>query len=169
MEISVCDRFSGKIIERYQAEDDQTPAQSTQFNYYAGVPADAIYVINGEPVSDADVIRAAKKAQINAIRDNEELQPFEYLGKLFDADEKAMKRLSLATQAAQAAILAGQSFSITWTCADNSTIDLDRTQMLGALEAMMRRGVELHEKARVLKALVDAATTAAEVGAIRWD
>lgn len=142
--------------------------------FYLNCPPEATHIIDNEPVTiipeiPLDQLNIAKRCEINAARDNEELRPFEYLGKMFDADEKAVRRLGLSIQAAQTALLAGQTFTITWTCADNSTIDLDQTQMLGVLEAMMRRGVELHEKARALKAQVDAATTAAEVGAIRWD
>lgn len=114
------------------------------------------------------ITKYRKRGSINRARDNAELQPFTYLGKQFDADTVSMKRLTLAVQAAQAAILAGQTFSITWTCADNTTIDLSETQMLGTLQAMMLRGVEIHEKARGLKALIDAATTNEEVEAVVW-
>jgi hypothetical protein len=132
------------------------------------------YIVDGVPVyippplPTLEEVKAECKRRVNTARDAEEIQPFAYLGKEFDADPVSVKRLTLAVQAAQSALLAGQAFEITWTCADNTDITLSETQMLGALEAMMRRGVELHEKARALKALIDAATTIEEAQAVNW-
>lgn len=128
-------------------------------------------ILKNTPPPTIQEAKMSKKAEINSIRDKEELLPFEYLNKSFDADDKSIKRLSLAAQAAQAALLSGNSelFLITWTCADNTTIDLNAVQMVGILEAMLRRGNDLHVKARELKAQIDAATTAEEVEAVSWN
>lgn len=164
----------GKILRTVKCPASMVDIQCQEGEeFYLNCPPGATHIIGNEPVTvipeiPLGQIKLAKRHEINSARDNEELQPFEYLGKRFDADEKAMKRLTLATQAAAAAIMAGQTFVITWTCADNSTIDLDQAQMLGVLEAMMRRGVALHEKARALKAEVDSARTPEEVGAVVW-
>lgn len=112
-----------------------------------------------EPHPDA-VLRAAKdelRARINAERDRREALPFPYLGKLFDSDERSIKRILTAVQAAQAALSANTPFEIEWMCADNTTITLDAQQMIGVPAAMAQHGYGLHQHGRALKAQVEAA------------
>lgn len=162
---------TGKIISRCRVSADSVEANTGGDEFYLNCPDDATHIIDNEPVTlppDIESLKVIARSEIKSRRDLEEQLPFEYLGKMFDADEKSIKRLTLASQAAQSAILAGQTFEITWTCADNSTITLDQNQMLGVLGAMMLRGVGLHEKARLLKAKIDAAETVEEVEAVVW-
>lgn len=172
MMIAIYDTQTGQIFKRVSCAPSKVDIQAdTGQEYYLNCPPEATHIIDNEPVTigpTLDAIKAVARAEINSQRDRAESLPFDYLGKQFDADPISIKRLTLAVQAAQSAIIAGQTFTITWTCADNSTIDLDEQQMLGALQAMMLRGVELHEKARALKTQIDAAETAEEVAAIVW-
>lgn len=112
--------------------------------------------------------KTARKAAINDARDAAELEPFTYLGKQFDADALAVKRITLAVQAAQSAVLAKQTYNLTWTCADNTTLDLTETQIVTMPIAMAIKGNEIHTKARTLKAAIDAATTVEEIDSITW-
>lgn len=112
-----------------------------------------------------------KRAAINAERDRREAGGFEYLGKRFDSDgEKSVPRILGAVVTAQAAMLTGGTFTVTWTCADNSTIDLTEQQLLGLAAALAAHSDALHQTARALKAAVDAAleagATAEEIDAL---
>lgn len=112
-----------------------------------------------DPHPDA-VLCAAKdelRKHINAERDRRETLPFPYLGKLFDSDERSVKRILAAAQAAQAALSANAPFEIEWVCADNTTITLDAQQMVGMPAAMAQHGYALHQHGRALKAQVEAA------------
>jgi alkylhydroperoxidase/carboxymuconolactone decarboxylase family protein YurZ len=67
-------------------------------------------------------------------------------------------------------MLTGGTFTVTWTCADNSTIDLTEQQLLGLAAALAAHSDALHQTARALKAAVDAAlaagATAEEIDAL---
>ena len=112
---------------------------------------------------------AAAKAQardvITTARNNEERNGFFAYGKLFDSDSLAIQRISVAAQAAQ---VVGETFSIEWTCADNSGITLDYAQMLSLPLLMAQAANVLHVKARDLKAQIDVAITLEEIEAITW-
>ena len=115
--------------------------------------------------------KAAKRDQINRARDAEEAAGFDYLGKRFDSDAQAIKRLYGAAMAAQAAIAAGAVGTdqfVDWTCADGTVLTMTYAQAAGVIEAMAVVGNALHMKARELKAQVEAATTVDAVNAIQW-
>lgn len=96
-------------------------------------------------------------AGINLERDRRETVGFSYLGKMIDSDPRSVQRINTAVQAAQAAHGAGQTFSIEWTCADNSTLMLDGSQMIAMPLALAIHGNTIHQHAKALKALVDQA------------
>ncbi|GEM_PF-2796253 len=132
--------------------------------------------VDGELIAPATLrtpeqARVEKRAAINAERDRREAGGFEYLGKRFDSDgEKSVPRILGAVVTAQAAMLTGGTFTVTWTCADNSTIDLTEQQLLGLAAALAAHSDALHQTARALKAAVDAAlaagATAEEIDAL---
>ncbi|MDR7867600.1 MAG: DUF4376 domain-containing protein [Sporomusaceae bacterium] len=111
-----------------------------------------------------------KRAAINAERNRREQLGFTYLGKTFDSDQTSVIRINAAVNTAVAAILANGTFSVTWTCADNTTIDLGAQQFLGLAGALAAHSDGLHQTARTLKTAVDAAmaagATAAEIEAL---
>lgn len=136
------------------------------------VPACASFVLIGEVEIDPDpgaVLDAAKKEmrrRINAERDLQEVMPFIYLGKRFDADERSVSRIMGAVQAAQAALAAGAPFSVDWVCADNTIVTLDAQQMIAIPAALAQRIYAIHLHARTLKAEVEAATSLDDLAAI---
>jgi hypothetical protein len=103
---------------------------------------------------------------INAERDRLEAAGFSYVGKRLDSTERSVLRFNVAVQAAQAAIAAGQTFQLDWTCADNSELPLDAAGVIGIPVAFALYGNALHQHARALKAAVESATTAAELAAV---
>lgn len=88
------------------------------------------------------------------------------LGKTFDSDQISAQRISMA---AQAMALADDTAKITWTCQDNTTIDLNKTQLVGMVAALAEWSNTCHQKATALKAKIDAAETAEELENITWE
>jgi hypothetical protein len=106
--------------------------------------------------------------QIKAERDRREQSGFPYMGKTFDSDALSVQRISIAAQAAQAAISANQAFSIDWTCADDSVLTMTAQDMISVPVALAQYSDSLHQTARGLREQIYAATTADEVQAITW-
>lgn len=111
-------------------------------------------------------LKLAKRAEINTARDRAEQGGFEYLGKVFDSDPISCQRISTA---AQAMALAPDGTTITWTCQDNSTIDLTAQELVGLVVALGTWSNACHEKATALKAKIEAAQTAEELELITWE
>lgn len=111
-------------------------------------------------------LKEAKRAEINQARDEAEQGGFEYMGKVFDSDPISCQRISMA---AQAMALADDTAKITWTCQDNTTIDLNKTQIAGVVVALAEWSNTCHQKAAALKAQIDAAETAEELENITWE
>jgi hypothetical protein len=107
------------------------------------------YKIVELPKPSLDELKLAKRAEINRARDAAEQGGFEYLGKTFDSDQVSAQRISMA---AQAMALAPEGATITWTCQDNSTIDLTAQELVGLVVALAQHSNTCHEKATALKA-----------------
>lgn len=120
------------------------------------------------PTRTLEQAKADKRDQINSIRDNLEQSGFPYLNKTIDSNPVSVQRITVAVQAAQAALGAGQPFSIVWTTQDNTTLTLDALGMLGMPVALAMFANGLHETARIKKDLIDLATTIEEVEAVTW-
>ena len=115
------------------------------------------------PLAD---LKLAKREEINRARDAAEQGGFPYLGKTFDSDTISCLRISCAAQSME---LAPSSSTITWTCQDNSTIDLTPTDLKGLVATLAMHSNACHEKATALKEKIEAAQTAEELAAITWD
>ena len=124
------------------------------------------YQIVELPKPSLEELKLAKREEINQARDKSEQGGFEYMGKVFDSDQVSAQRISMA---AQAMALATEGTTITWTCQDNSTIDLTATDMQGLVSALAVWSNSCHEKATALKSQIDAAKTAEELEKITWD
>ena len=118
------------------------------------------------PTQPLEELKLAKRVEIKQSRDNAEQGGFEYMGKTFDSDPIACQRISCA---AQAMSLSSGDTKITWTCQDNSTIELTAEQLAGLVGALAQHSNACHQKATKLKADVDKAKTAEEVEAIKWE
>ena len=103
--------------------------------------------------------------RIKAERDRREQAGAPYLGKALDSDEKSVTRISIAVQAAQAAISAGTSFSLDWTMQDNSVVSMTAAEVVGMSVALATHSNGLHLAARAVREKILAATDAAGVEA----
>lgn len=124
------------------------------------------YLLGYAPERPLEELKEAKRAEINQARDASEQGGFEYMGKVFDSDQVSAQRISMA---AQAMALAPDGTTITWTCQDNSTIDLTAQELVGLVVALATWSNACHEKATALKAKIEAAQTAEELELITWE
>ena len=118
------------------------------------------------PQPSLDELKEAKREEINKARDAEEQGGFSYMGKVFDSDQVSAQRISMA---AQAMALAPEGATITWTCQDNTTIDLAAKDLAGLVVALATWSNTCHEKATALKYQIEAAKTTEELEKITWD
>ena len=124
------------------------------------------YLKGYAPVQPLDELKNLKRAEINQARDAEEQGGFEYLGKVFDSDQVSCIRMSSAAQAMQ---YAPDDAIITWTTQDNSTIDLNKSQLMGLVVALAQHSNTCHQKATALKAQIEACETKEELDKIVWE
>jgi len=110
-------------------------------------------------------LKLIKRSEINAARDAAEQGGFEYMGKTFDSDPISCQRISTA---AQAMAFAPEETAIVWTCQDNTTISLNKTQLSGLVAALAQWSNTCHQKATALKAEVEKAQTKEELDKITW-
>lgn len=118
-----------------------------------------------KPEPTLEKLKLTKRAEINQARDKAEQGGFEYMGKVFDSDQVSCIRMSSAAQAMQ---YAPDDATITWTCQDNSTIDLNKSQLMGLVVALAQHSNACHEKATALKAQIDICTSKEDIEAIIW-
>lgn len=114
-------------------------------------------------------LKEAKRAEINQARDEAEQGGFEHMGKVFDSDIVSCIRIQGAAQSMQAAIMAEEVPTITWTTKDNSTVELTAQELLGLSVSLAEWSNTCHQKAAALKAQIDAAETAEELENITWE
>ena len=113
-----------------------------------------------------DELKVLKRAEINQARDKAEQGGFEYLGKTFDSDQVSCIRMSSAAQAMQ---YADDTATITWTTQDNSTIDLNKAQLMGLVVALAQWSNTCHQKATALKAQIDACDSKEALDKVKWE
>ena len=123
------------------------------------------YQIVELPKPTLDELKSKKRTEINQARDAAEQGGFEYLGKTFDSDQVSCIRMSSAAQAMQ---YAQDDVTITWTTQDNSTIDLNKAQLMGLVVALAQHSNECHQKATALKAQIMACESQEELDKIVW-
>ena len=91
------------------------------------------------------------------------------MGKIFDSDEISCIRMSCAAQAMQMATMSEENPTITWTCQDNSTIDLTPAELIGLVVALAEWSNTCHQKATALKAQIESVTSEEELEKIKWN
>ena len=123
------------------------------------------YKIVELPKPTLDELKSKKRAEMNQARDAAEQGGFEYMGKVFDSDQVSCIRISSAAQAMQ---YAQDDATITWTTQDNSTIDLNKAQLMGLVVALAQHSNECHQKATALKAQIMACESQEELDKIMW-
>lgn len=130
---------------------------------------DGQYQIVEIPKPSLTELKEAKREEINDARNAAEQGGFSYKGKIFDSDPISCIRISSAAQAIQMAAMAEDVPVITWTCQDNSTIDLTASDLMGLIVALAEWSNTCHQKATQIKSLLEECQTPEEVEKISWD
>ena len=107
-----------------------------------------------------EVLKAHTKSHLNKLRDEAEIAPISVDGNLFDVDSKSLQRMDLAIKAA---------LTVPWTLADNSSILVNSEMLTKVLSELAIRGLQLHNKCKMLKLAVESAITPEEVKSVKWD
>lgn len=127
------------------------------------------YQIAELPKPTLDELKLAKREEINQARDAAEQGGFEYMGKVFDSDQVSCQRISCAAQAMSMVTMSEEVPTITWTCQDNTTIDLNPQELMGLVVALAEWSNACHQKATTLKEKIDACESKEELDKIVWD
>ena len=149
----------------YQFDEKAIKANEEIVQSYDG----KYYFASQCPEQPLEELKLIKRAEINQARDAAEQGGFEYMGKVFDSDEISCIRMTCAAQAMQLATMSEETPTITWTCQDNSTIDLTPAELLGLVVVLAEWSNQCHKKATELKAQVENATSSAELDEISWN
>lgn len=115
-----------------------------------------------------DELKIEKREEINRARDAAEQGGFEYMGKVFDSDPISCQRMACASQAMSLLPITEETPVITWTCQDNSTIDLNAQQLGGLIVALAEWSNICHQKATTLKNKINEAKTKEDLENIQW-
>jgi len=115
-----------------------------------------------------EAAKVAKWAEIKQRRDELETGGFPYMGKVLDSDQRSVLRMFVAERGAASALAAGAPYANTWTCKDDSELDLDAEAMVGMPLALAQYGQHLFVTARDLRGQIEAAESVEAVRAISW-
>ena len=113
-----------------------------------------------------DSVKQEKIDSLKQIRDTKEVLPIQIDKGLFDYDDKARARLSVARQGLEDAN--DPTLTITWTTADNQRVPMSLSDFISINTAAMARSNQLHIQYNALKEQVNQATTIEQISAITW-
>ena len=147
-----------------ELNDEAMMAVESALNSRSG--SEDFEVLEDDPLKE---IRDQRWNDITAIRDNLETSGFPYMGKWFDSDERSSARINTAALAAMAAKASGQEFSLKWTVADNTQVEMTIDDILGLPVAFAMYGNSLHETASALRKRIYEAETAQEIYECYWE
>lgn len=118
------------------------------------------YLLNASKTSERAEVISGRNATITG--------GFLYMGKTIDSDRDSVAAITGAGVAALAAKASSIPYSVTWTCADDSTLSLDADGVLGMVVTLALFADAQHTKARPLKDAIKNATTVADVKKVKW-
>lgn len=111
-----------------------------------------------------DEVKIAKIKEFKAIRDAKEVAIIIYNGKTYDYDDKARERMRIAKDALVDNNIASQ----TWTCADNTIVELSVADFKAINTLAATRSGQLHDKYNELKSQVEAMDNIEAVRAVQF-
>jgi hypothetical protein len=119
---------------------------------------------SGEWVFDLELGKQNKWNAIKAARDAQEFASFEWGDYTFDCDEVSQRRLQGVVQLSAI----DSTLTLDWTLADNSVVSLGSAEYILIGQALAVHVGQCHERGRILRAEIDAATTLEGLEAIVW-
>ena len=89
---------------------------------------------------------------------------------VFDGDAAGMDNIkSTVLGLREAAEIGAAPATVTWTLNDNSTVDLTPVEFSEIAAMLLARGDAAHQRARVLRDQIEAATTQADLEVVQWE
>ena len=89
---------------------------------------------------------------------------------VFDGDAASMKNIERAVLGLREAAAIGVApETVTWTLNDNTTVDLTSAEFSEVAAMLLARGDAAHQRARVLRGQIEAATTPEDIDAVQWE
>jgi len=113
---------------------------------------------------DIDLARGKKWKAIKIERQMRELSTFEWNTHTFQCDEPSQMRIQSAVQAA----IIDDGLNMVWTLANNTTQTFSAAEIKQIGQALANHVNTCHERGRILRAEIQAATTQEELEAITW-
>lgn len=116
-------------------------------------------------------LRSSAWERIKAARMAAETAPVTACGgRLFQADILSQMRIQAAVQLAQLAYTGGTAaqLGIPWTLADNSVYSLSYADVIDLGLSVAQQVMAAHAKGRVLRTIIESATTRQEIDAVQW-
>lgn len=107
------------------------------------------------PVSK-EVARDVAKSVVNDRKVQEIAAGFEYKGKIIDSTPDSIVRIMGASMAAHVAYTNNSPFAVSWTCADNTSIDLNAEETMNMMVNLVNHINTKHTEARNRKQAIDA-------------
>lgn len=104
-----------------------------------------------------DVIKSQKWTEVKSKRDAFEFGGFEFEGNIYDSDQVSQGRIL-------GAVLAG--LPQIWTLTNNTTVSLSAQQLKSLYAALQMHVVVAHERGRIAREAIQAATTKEQIEAI---
>lgn len=102
-------------------------------------------------------VREAKWNEIKVQRDHLEFGGFEYAGNIYDSDQVSQGRIMGAAAA---------GIDQVWTLANNTTVNLTGDELKELYATLQRHIASLHERGRIARFNIDAATTPQDIEAV---
>jgi hypothetical protein len=141
------------ISDGEPVEIPEKPSASHQFDYEAG-----------QWTLDIEDAKADAWIRIKASRAAAEFSTFTWGSYIFQCDQDSQMRIQAGVQAA----MLNDNMSIVWTLADNTTQTFTATELKQIGQALSDHVSQCHERGRILRGQIDAATTEEDLEAIVW-
>jgi hypothetical protein len=109
-------------------------------------------------------LKADKWTEIKAARTAQEFGSFEWGGYTFQCDEVSQRRIQGAVQLA----MLDPALTLDWTLADNTVQTFTAAQFKAIGQALAAHVGQCHERGRILRQEIDAATSESDLEAISW-
>ena len=150
----------GTLVQLDAPIDWTSPTPTAELHWTAD---DGLHWIDTASVEQA---RTYAWVAVKQARDEAEASTFEFEGGMYDPNKENVSGAALAALLAQ---LGGVEVSRIWTLADNSRRVLTGSQIIAMGLALTARVDAIHERGRMLRDLIETATTPAEAYGHTWN
>ena len=124
------------------------------------------FQIQQVPGPSIEEVKTRKIEYLKQERNRREEAPVEYKEKLWDFDADSRARINAAASALE---MVDDVDYLTWTSADDTSLDLTAQDLRMIVAIAAIRGDVLHKKYRQLRDAVNNCTTEEEINAISWE